>query len=510
MSNPIGSESLPSPVTAELPAESSAILRIFGRNTLWLWIDLGALRIGTMLAGLFLIRYFGPSNFGIYSTALAIGWVTNAVIDLGLTRYAARVVAADIWEIRPILSLTLFTTVGAALAAIVALLVALQTGHFPVACVAAGFLLCNFEGTSSLCASIMTGDLRSKEILPGSILSAGGLIFITIITLWLRLSVLGLLIGLCFKSFLAMGLRLWQLRSHWPAASDCSLRKFKRVTRSALPFFANNLTQVGYGRIAILGLGVISSQAEVGWFAAAYTIADVIPQWSYALSGALLPVWTKLFETGRTDEMLAMRRRMLDGLLCVTVPFWISLALFAKPLCNFLGTNYLPSATVLSIIAVKCVLSVLDGFFGHGFLVAANRVRERQRALAECLVLLGLLSVVLGYFWGAVGVGFALVLSDGSLILHYLRISSRIGLKIEWPAMWPVGIAATLMICCAATLPVEVHFLLRALAAMAVYACALLLLSKKQFMNLGQMLRECTSKGPEYDAKAASEMTTQV
>ena len=80
-----------------LPAETSgAILRILGRNTFWLWIDLGVLRIGTMLAGLFLIRYFGPTNFGVYSTALASGWIANSVVDIGLTRYAARAVAATL------------------------------------------------------------------------------------------------------------------------------------------------------------------------------------------------------------------------------------------------------------------------------------------------------------------------------------------------------------------------------------------------------------------------------
>src|ERR1700685_1087808 len=80
--------SLMAPGRDELPLETSAILRIFGKNTLWLWLDLGALRVGTMLAGLFLIRYFGPTNFGIYSTALAMGWLANAVVDIGLTRSA--------------------------------------------------------------------------------------------------------------------------------------------------------------------------------------------------------------------------------------------------------------------------------------------------------------------------------------------------------------------------------------------------------------------------------------
>src|SRR6516164_2953699 len=107
-------EQLAAPCSGELPAETSAILRIFGENTLWLWLDLGALRLGTMLAGLFLIRYFGPANFGIYSMALAVGWLANAIIDLGLTRYSARAVAASPREAQPILALSLLATVAAA------------------------------------------------------------------------------------------------------------------------------------------------------------------------------------------------------------------------------------------------------------------------------------------------------------------------------------------------------------------------------------------------------------
>src|SRR5215475_4479771 len=188
----------------ELPRETSAILRIFGRNTIWLWLDLGALRIGTALAGLFLIRYFGPTNFGIFSMALAVGWVANAVIDLGLTRYAARAVAASPMEVRPILALSLLTTVASALPAIAILLVASPKNHWQLVCLAAGFVLCNLEGTSGLCSNILTADLRSRAILPGSIIGTVGLIGLTTATIWLHLSVLTLLVGLSLKSLLVL------------------------------------------------------------------------------------------------------------------------------------------------------------------------------------------------------------------------------------------------------------------------------------------------------------------
>lgn len=479
------------PEAGELPAETSAILRIFGRNTLWLWLDLGALRLGTMLAGVFLIRYFGPANFGIYSMALAVGWVANAVIDLGLTRYSARAVAATPKEVHPILALSVFTTVASALLTIMVLVGAQRAGYVELACLAAGFVLCNLEGTSSLCSSILTADLRSRAILPGSILGATGLIGLTVLTIWLHLSVLELLVGLCFKSLTVLCLRLWQLRRSWPRGSDWSWKEFVRVTRDAWPFFANSLTQVGYGKAAILCLGVVATQFAVGLFAAAYTISDVIPQWSYALSGAVLPVWTRLFENGRVEEMLSLCKRLLDVILFATIPIWIAIAVFAHEICHLLGPQYIPSAPVLRIVAVRCVTMVLDGFLGHGFLVAVNRVSERQKALARCLVLLAVLSVALGAMWGAAGVGVALVISDACLILQYVWIISGSGQKIQWPSLTPSLVAGVFMVACAVGMPGDINFILRAATAVAVYFCTLLILSKERVLGLGQTLREC-------------------
>lgn len=475
----------------DLPVETSAILRIFGRNTLWLWLDLGALRIGTALAGLFLIRYFGPANFGVYSTALAVGWMANALIDLGLTRYAARTVAATPKEVPPILALSLFSTVVSALLTAIALLIALHFGRWQTACLAAGFILCNFEGTASLCSNILTAHLRSRAILPGSLLGASGLIGLTILAIWLHLSVLAMLIALSFKSLLVLTLRLWQLRDHMPEASDWCWRQFTRVTCDALPYFAYNLTQVAYGKVAILCLGFVATQENVGWFAAAFAVSDVIPQWSYSLSGAILPLWTRLFESGRVEEMLNLRRRLMDILLFSCIPIWITLALFAPQVCSLLGGRYVAGAPVLRVLAIRSVLAVLDGFLGHGFLVAVNRVKERQSALARSTLLLIVLSLLFGYFWGAPGVAFALLASDACLILQYLVIAARIRLHIDAPSVAPAMCAGAGMVLSAFVLPGGINVIPRIAFTLSAYIGVLLLLSREQLLSAGRTLRAC-------------------
>jgi O-antigen/teichoic acid export membrane protein len=480
-----------STASGTLPPESAAILRILGRNAFWLWIDLGALRIGTMVAGLFLIRYFGPVSFGVYSTAIAAGWIANAVVDLGLTRYAARAVSASASNARPVLALSLFATAVSVLLEFAALGIALYLGHWEAACLAGGFVLCNIEGTASLCSGILTADLRSKGILPGSILGAATLILAVIVVIWLHLSVLTMLLALCFKSLLVLCLRLWQLRSHWPMRADFHWDVFVRIAKDAFPFFSYNLTQVGYGRVAIVCFGLIAPPEQVGWFAAAFVLSDVIPQWSYASSGALLPVWTRLFESGRLEELLNLRQRLLDVLLFISIPLWITLALFAPDLCALLGSRYLPSAPVLRVVAYRSLLAVLDGFIGHGFLVAVNRVKERQMALSLCVALLAALSFVFGYLWGPVGVAVALFISDAVLLAQYLRIISKIEMKMEWPGAVPSLIAGAFMIICALLLSRQMLLPIRIFAVLLAYVIALILLSKDRLLGASRTLQEC-------------------
>jgi polysaccharide transporter, PST family len=474
-----------------LPTEPSALLRIFGRNTLWLWIDIGALRIGTLTAGLFLIRYFGPSNFGVYSTALAVGWVFNAVTDLGLTRYAAREVAATPDDRRPILAASLLTTFAALLLQIAFLIFALRSGHEVWACIAAGLILCNFDGTSSLCSGILTAELRSKAIIPGSVVGAVGLIGMATLVMVAHLSVLAMLLGLCCRSIVVLCMRLWTLRSSWPTRSTFARAELERILRRAWPYFQYNLTQIGYGRIAIVCFGLVASQEKVGWFAAAYTIADVVPQWSYACSNALLPMWTKLFESKRLQELVELRQRLLDIVVFAAVPLWIALAVFAPQVCRILGARFAFSAPVLRIVASRSLLSVLDGFLGHGYLIAVNRVKERQRAQSRCLVLLGALTLLLGWLWGPVGVGVALFISDSVLILQYLKITTRMEMKIEWPAILPAAIAGGVMVAAVLITPHSLTVPVEAALAFVAYFVTLVILSRDRLLSAGHTLRAC-------------------
>jgi O-antigen/teichoic acid export membrane protein len=476
-----------------LPTERAAILGIFGKNTFWLWLDLGALRIGSLLAGFFLIRYLGPNGFGLYSSAIAVGFLVNAISDLGLTRYTARAVAADPGEGPPILTLTLLTTVLFALLEVAGLLFALLTGHSRIAAICAGLVINNFEGTSILCSAMLTAKLRSRQILPGSVVSTVALIVLSALVIILRLSVVTFLILGMFRSLSVLVIRLWQLRDLLPALHLKSTRKLRIVIRSAWPFFCYNITQVSYSRLSIVCFGLVAPESMVGIFSAAFVLSDVFPQWSYAMSGALLPLWTRLFETDRNTELLELRESLLDLIMLFCVPAAIAISIFAPEICALLGSRFASSTLVLRILAYRILLSVVDGFLGHGFLIAINRVRERQRAQAYALVLLVILTLSLGKIWGPTGAACALFIADAALIFQYMWILSRLRLRLSSNVLLPCLVAGGTMAAVTVILKTDAVAAARLLLGFSTYGALLLLVWRARLMGAGRTLRHCLS-----------------
>jgi O-antigen/teichoic acid export membrane protein len=237
--------------------------------------------------------------------------------------------------------------------------------------------------------------------------------------------------------------------------------------------------------------GLVASQALVGIFSAAFAFSDVYPQWSYSASGAVLPVWTRLYERRRIPELVELRESLLDVVFLLSVPIAIALSVFAPQICALLGAQYAASALVLRIVAYRAVLSVFDGLIGHGFLIAINQVKQRQRAQAIALVVLATLTLVFGRLWGAEGVAIGLFIADSIMVLQYFLILSKLNLQIRTRFFLPVLLAGGAMALAAAGLPSGYGVAARAAAGILAYAGVLFLLSRHRVVDVANTIRHC-------------------
>jgi O-antigen/teichoic acid export membrane protein len=474
-----------------LPQHGPEVLRLFGKNTLWLLLDRAGLKVGTMLAGVILLGYLGPANVGIYSTAIAVGCLLNALLDLGLTRYAARAVAATPGQARSILALSLTSTVVATLFELCAAAASYYTGHWYWTCLCVGFIFTNLDGTATACSGMLSADLRSRAVLPGSVLNALGVVGIIALVVRFRLSVLALLVGLTVKSLIVLMFRLWQLRNFWPSSwKYFTPHAFVRLAKSSWVFFSYSLTQIGYEKVAIISFGLVADPEHVGLFSTALLIACIFPSFTYAASDALLPVMTRLYEAGRIGDLLELRGRLMNLLLHLSVPIGIALAVFAPQVCQLLGNRFVAAAMILRITASRSLLSVLDNFLGQAGLTAVGRVSERRNAQAIGLVLCAALTIALGALWGAIGAAAATLLADLFIVSQYFRVYRRIGLRVECPALWSSLIAGCAMALACFALPGSRWFL-NAAAALLVYLVVLAAIARGRLAESAGTFRQC-------------------
>lgn len=469
---------------------STRVLHTFGLSTFWLWLDRGALRVGNAAAGLLLIRYLGPTNFGVYVTALACGELLAATLNFGLNMRAARDAGVQQDRGKSIVAAYLMIAGIAFIFQVALLAVAVALKHWQLAAISAGFLLANCEYTASFFRAVLTSDLRASATLGGSILSGVGTLIVAACVIFFKLSSLGLLIGLSARALPVVIMRFYQVREHWPEYVHCRWTNVRQTIVESWKYYSCNLVAVGYQRAPIVLLGIVASSSDVGLFGAALTLAYIYPLWSDAWNEAVLPLLTRLYEFRRYQELIQLRQQIFDLLLFVSIPIAVFMSAFAPQVCMIFGARFAGSALILTILAYRCVLSILDGFIGQAFLTAIGRVPERRNIQVSSLVVLALLTLSLGYVFGALGAAVSLFIADLLLFFPSLRVCKSAGLAIGSPALWPSVRAGLAMAFAAIYAPVD-FWPIRALIASLVYALFLFVSARHQLLRAGDTLREC-------------------
>jgi polysaccharide transporter, PST family len=184
------------------------------------------------------------------------------------------------------------------------------------------------------------------------------------------------------------------------------------------PYFAIVLVDVLYQRVGILLLSILAVPAVVGQFAAAERLVMSLSVLHTMFVSPVFPTLSRL--AGRDERgMQQVAARFLRLLLLVTLPAAALLHVFSAPIIELLfGIGYSSAAAVLQVLAWALVLRGLNGYLSTLAMATDRQAMIPKARLAALLVLL-LGGVALIHALGAVGLGFALILSESFLIAAY-------------------------------------------------------------------------------------------
>lgn len=444
-----------------------------------------AIKVLSFVFTVLIVRRLGSAAFGQYTAVLAFGMSFAFLSDLGLSTYAVREVArlrdqpngsdqintlySSILRLR--LSLT-------AIAAILLVSAGWLVGYSPemigaLALGAIGLFSYSVQGT---CEALLSGYER-LDLAAGSKVVAQ-LTFVCLGTgaLLLQGGYYGLIIAnqigialmtvVCWRAARSLGIRFVPIRSI----------PWRSLLRASLPFGTIAFTLGLSYKFDTIMLSIFRSDAETGFYNAAYSLVFATVVLSNVINTALYPSLTRQ-SIADPSRLAAIYERALRYLLLVALPVALGGSLLANQIVALLfGSTYAPAATTLEVIIWVVPLMFASEFLGYVVLIGGHERQAARSVLVSTAFNIGF-NLLLIPRYGLAGAAAMTVFTEAILVGQYIWLLRSTLHALRWetvlgrPLVATIGMGALVLLLRSAT-PVLVTVTLGAL----IYAALLLLL----------------------------------
>ncbi|HVY06900.1 MAG TPA: flippase [Burkholderiales bacterium] len=380
-------------------------------NSGWLFVDRVLRMAAGLLVGVWVARYLGPSQYGLWNYAVAFAALVGAFASLGLDNIVVRELVRHPQRLDRILGtafvLKLISGVAALAVAIVAIAI-VRTGDtlamWLVGISAAGFI---FQSVNVV-SFYFQAKVRSKFTVYATngafLLSAiAKVVMLVAGAPLLAFAIAGLAEVVLSAIFLVVAYKLnhLQMRS-W----RFDRTEAKVLLRESWPLMLSGMAIIVYTRIDQILIGQILDEHAVGLYSAAVRISEV---WYFVPVAIATSVFPSILENKKRSEALYLHR--LQSLLDVLAIMSVAVALLVTFAGDFIiamlyGAAYADAAAVLKIHVWTGVFVGLTAAASGWFLTEGLQTLALRRTLVGAVASISL-NVLLIPRFGIVGAAWA-------------------------------------------------------------------------------------------------------
>jgi polysaccharide transporter, PST family len=403
-------------------------------NTSWLFAD-RIVRMGIgVLVIIWIARYLGPEQFGIYNYAIAFVALFTALSNLGLDHIVVREIVRQPDKKDEIVGSALLMRLLASFITVVLISVIIfllrsddSLTRMMVMIIASAMIFQSFEVIDfwfqSQVQSKYTVLAKNAAFLfisgvhIGLILSGASLIAFA----YARLGEMFLFaIGLVFF-YRHTGSALRKLRFR--------LNQARQLLRDSWPLILSGIMIMLYMRIDQVMLGEIIGDTSVGIYSAAIRLTEV---WFFIPTAILISVFPNIIETKKKDEGLYYRRlqRLYTTLTWMAIAIALVVMFLADPVIRLLyGQEYQGAGSVL-VISIWAGVFVFQGLARSKWLVAENLQKYAYLFTGIGVIINIILNLILIPKYEASGAAIATLITQftvvipAPLLLKKTRVSS--------------------------------------------------------------------------------------
>jgi O-antigen/teichoic acid export membrane protein len=210
-----------------------------------------------------------------------------------------------------------------------------------------------------------------------------------------------------------------------------SLPKFNwngaiKLLKDGVPYFLWSIFGMIYYRIDAVMLSLMTPEAVVGWYGAAYRFFDILMFLPSIFSIAIFPVMSRLWKEEESRNLTA--RKSLEFIIIAGVPMSVGVFAFSKDIIQFFFglQEYGSSVILLQIFSVGLLLVYIDFVLGTTILAS-----DKQRQLSILAFAAIFVNVILNYFMipftqlkygnGGIGSAIATIVTEFFIMIFTLK-----------------------------------------------------------------------------------------
>jgi O-antigen/teichoic acid export membrane protein len=392
-------------------------------NISWLFFD-KILRMGVgLLVGVWVARYLGPEQFGLFNFATAFVGMFGVLAGLGLQGIVVRDIVRD--------PACKYETLGTAS------VLQLLCGSLAYVCVLGSIFWLRPDDTLAKFLVAILGSIilfRFSDValywFESQVLSKyivwvqnGCFLIFAVIKVGLILSHAPLLafawataaeaLFVAVLIFFMLGLRgpkLQQLRF--------SLLRAKKLLTDSWPLLLSGIAIMVYMKIDQIMLGQMLGDDAVGIYSAALRISEV---WYFIPMMIVASVFPAILESKKRDESQYLQRlqRLYDLMVWLSVAIALPMTFVSTPIVIALfGPAYAESGPVLAIHIWASVFVFLGVASSQWFIAENRQILSFQRTVLGAVINIALNYILIPKF-GVLGAAYATVIAQASVCLFY-------------------------------------------------------------------------------------------
>lgn len=378
-------------------------------NTGWLFGD-HAVRMGVgLIVSVWLARYLGPEQFGLFSYAIAFVALFGAVAGLGL----GGIVVRDLVRAPEIANDTLGTSfllqiIGGLLAfflAVVAIFITRPDDQLSILMVTVlGFAMV-FKSTEVV-KYWFESQVQSKYSV--WVENSAFLLFacVKVVLILGQASLMAFVWTLFAEGVVVaaalLGVYVWR-GGHLNEWRSSQIRA-KTLLKDSWPLIVSGLAVIIYMRIDQIMLGQMLGNESVGIYSAAVRISEV---WYFIPMAIVASVFPFLMQNQDQAVFVKNFQRLFDLMFAISFPMTLLIATFSSLIIRFMfGVEYQDASSVLSVYAWAILFAFLGVPAGRWYLYADLQKLALVRTTLGAVVNV-LLNMVLIPLYGSVGAAYA-------------------------------------------------------------------------------------------------------